>query len=296
MICFKCFYFIVFCVFLGVLKLDASSKLEGEASAVQVERAIPEAVEFQLKGLQYYQDSYKNIVVTVDHLSFETISKLHAVIEEMRRSYKNHALYVRVREMSSRLEDLGFKLYELDTEAKALIYLYKNGRNIPELNYAYTAAAVYLLRTNPDTQEKEILLINEPQKVIANIIGGISEKGESPEDTVVREVREEVGLIVHKDKLKLVAVFHTIRPDKKSCVEFLYVCDEFEGVPQVDGVEVSECAWISLSKIQEVGMEIFGKPFYSLWQKVLKDEFKNQEYGAKIASTKMGYQCFSPVS
>ena len=84
-----------------------------------------------------------------------------------------------------------------------------------------------MLRNNPETGVREILIINEPQKTIANIIGGISEKGESPEDTVIRETREEVGVTLNKDKLKLVAVAHTVRPDKKSLVEFLYVCDEF---------------------------------------------------------------------
>jgi hypothetical protein len=34
-----------------------------------------------------------------------------------------------------------------------------------------------LLRNNPETGAKEILIINEQQKTLANIIGGISEKG-----------------------------------------------------------------------------------------------------------------------
>ncbi len=128
----------------------------------------------------------------------------------MKKSYKNHALYVhipvRCGEFSDELESLGFKLCELNTDTKTVTYLYPNGRNIPELNYAYTSGMVCLLRTNPKSGVKEILIINEPLKAIANIIGGISERGEAPEDTAVREVHEEVGININKEKLKLVAV------------------------------------------------------------------------------------------
>lgn len=196
----------------------------------------------------------------------------------MQKSYKNYGLYVQIPvvhgDFSRKLEKIGFKFCESDTALKTLTYLYANGRNIPELNYAYTAAAVYLLRNNPETGAKEILIINEQQKTIANIIGGISEKGESPEETVIRETREEVSITLNKDKLKLVAVAHTVRPDKKSLVEFLYVCDEFEGTPKVDGKEVSECTWVPVSNLLKEGVKIFEKPFSPFWQRFLKNEFK----------------------
>ena len=81
-------------------------------------------------------------------------------------------------------------------------------------------------------------------------------------------------LALNKDKLKLVAVAHTVRPDKKSLVEFLYVCDEFEGTPKVDGKEVSECTWVPVSNLLKEGVKIFEKPFSPFWQRFLKNEFK----------------------
>lgn len=292
----------LFTILFVSLKIDASEpgKISlGEASAVQVEAVIPESLKKPLKVFEHKLDAYKNICIMLDSPSPEGIVHLRAVIQEMRKAYINHGLYVHIPVscggFSAQLEALGFKLCELSTDTKTLIYLYRNGRNIPELNYAYTAAAVYLLRTNPETAIKEILIINEPLKTIANIIGGISEKGESPEETAVRETLEEVGIKITKEKLKLVAVFHTVRADKKACIEFLYVCDKFEGVPKVGGAEVSECVWVPLSELLKDGAKVFGKPFYPLWQKILKNDFKAQEYGQGITPTKKVYQHFSTI-
>lgn len=297
----KFFWFLPVVIFLEH-KIDASAlpSREGEASEVQVQVILPELLMAKLEGFEFFIDSYKNIVVTLSSLSSKETDQLKEVISEMANSYKNYGLYVHIPvvcgESAVKLEKLGFRLHDLDTNTKNLSYLYGNGRNIPELNYAYTAAAVYLMRTNPETSEKEVLLINEPQKIIANIIGGISSKGESPEDTVAREVGEEVNLEINKKKLKLVAVFHTVRPDKKSCVEFIYTCDEFKGTPRVDGVEVTECLWVPLSTLlQEEETKIFDKPFHTLWKKVLKGVFKDQKYGFNVAKTKKVYQTFNPI-
>ena len=280
--------FIVLSVFLKI-----------EAADVQTQVIVPASLNTKLNGLDHKIDSYKNVVVTLKTPSNGVVSQLKRVIAEMQKSYKNYGLYVQIPvnhgDFSTKLEKIGFKFCESDTTLKTLTYLYANGRNIPELNYAYTAAAVYLLRNNPETGEKEILIINEQQKTIANIVGGCSDKGESPEDTVVREAREEVGITLNKMKLKLLAVAHTIRDDKKSCVEFLYVCDEFQGTPKVDNNEVSEFSWVPVSELLKDGIKVFGKPFRPFWQKLLKGEFKDCENGAAINNNKKAYQHFSSV-
>jgi len=282
---------VLFLITQGIITAASNSK-EGDASAVQIQKDIPESLKTKLAGLEFSIDNYKNIVVILKSPIPEKISQLREVITEMAESYKNYGLYVYVPvtcgEFSDQLKQLGFDLYDLDKEANLLIYLYRNGRDIPELNYAYTAAGTFLVRTNPKTHEKEILVINEPQKNIANIVCGISEKGESPQETAEREVREEVGINIDKKKLKLIALFHTVRTDKKSCVEYLYVCDEFEGEPRVDGKGVKDCAWISVSEILKEDCVIFGKPFYSLWRQVFKNEFKDQ-YGVEIKASNVRY-------
>ncbi len=297
---FKSWLFALIIIFAIQNDVNASGSREGEASEVQVQVVIPEPLMAKLEGFEFVLDGYKNIVVTLKSPSTKDTDRLKEVTDEMARSYRNYGIYVQIPiehgEFAGKLEKLGFKLYELDTNAKTLSYLFGNGRNIPELNYAYTAAAVYLMRTNPETAEKEVLVINEPQKVIANIVGGISAKGESPEDTAVREAREEIGLDVDKKKLKLIAVFHTVRPDRKGCVEFLYLCDEFSGTLKVDGKEVTEYAWIPLSEIlKEEETIVFEKSFFSLWKKVLKGAFKGHKNGADITKSRKVYQSFNFV-
>ncbi len=295
------FVIVIFSVLLKINAEEPVKVLEGEASEVQVQTVLPEHLLALLEKEKYAYtlDAYKNIVITLDDPSSENISSLQTVINEMGVTYRNYGLYVHIPvsagEFSAKLEKLGFRLYELNASTKTLAYLYANGRNIPDLNYAYTAVAVCLLQTNNSSGKKEALVINEPQKTIANIVGGCLKIGESPEDTAVRSAREEVSIDINKAKLKLVAVCHTIRADKKSYVEFLYTCDEFKGKPKADGVEVRQYIWVPLSELLQNGVKVFTKPFSPFWQRLLKGEFKDLENGGTINRNKRAYQRFSFV-
>lgn len=294
------FVIVIFSVLLKINAAEIGKVLEGEASEVQVQTVLPEQLMALLEKEKYVYtlDAYKNIVITLDDPSSGNISSLQTVINEMGVTYRNYGLYVHIPvsagEFSAKLEKLGLRLYELNASTKTLVYLYANGRNIPELNYAYTAVAVCLLRTNP-SGKKEALVINEPQKTIANIVGGCLKKGESPEDTVVRSAREEVCIDINKANLKLVAVCHTIRADKKSYVEFLYTCDAFKGKPVADGIEVRQYTWVPLSELLQNGVKVFAKPFGPFWQRLLKGEFKDLENGGAINKNKRVYQHFTFV-
>ncbi len=274
--------------------------LKIDASEVEVQTIIPESLKVQLEGLDYKLDAFKNLVITLDSPSIEVIAQLQTIIVEIGKSYKNYGLYVYLPiaqgAFSNELEKAGFKFYESNSELKVLIFLYANGRNIPDTNYAYTSAGVCLLRKNPETGTKEILVVNEPQKTIANIIGGYSEKGETPEETAVREIFEEVGIKIKKDNLRLLAFSHTVRADnKKSCTDFYYVCDEFEGTLKADEKEVTEFAWVPLSELLKEGAKVFGKPFYPLFQKFLKGDLRAKKSGERLSPTTRGYQHFNSV-
>ncbi len=297
----NCTLLLIIISFLFKIDIDAAEAikvLEGEASEVQVQTVIPDHLMTLLEKEKYIYtlDSYKNIVITIDGPTYGNISYLQTIITEMGITYRNYGLYVHIPvsagEFSAKLEKLGLRLYELNSDTKTLTYLYANGRNIPDINYAYSVVAVCLLRTNPNGA-KEALVINEPQKTISNLIGGCLKKGESPEDAVVRCAREEVSVDLIKAKLKLAAVCHTIRADKKSYVEFLYTCDEFHGKPIADGIEVRQYAWVPLSELLKGGVKFFEKPFSPIWQKLLKGEFKDLEKGAAINRNKQAYQRFS---
>ena len=79
-----------------------------------------------------------------------------------------------------------------------------------------------------------------------NGLGGKMDPGESPEDCVVREVREESGLTVFDARLRGVLTFPAFR-DGEDWLVFAYTATRFDG-------EVGECAegtleWIEDAKI-----------------------------------------------
>ena len=285
-------------LFLCVIFATFATAELGASAGVQVKLEIPKPLKVLLDKFYNYQlDPYQNVCIEIKHTSLADVPNLEAVIAGMSQLFKNQALYItfpiKDGAFSECIEPLGFNLCESDPKTKTLTYIYLNGRNIPELNYAYTAASVCLLRTSANG-EKEVLIINEPSKTIANIIGGISNKGEYPEDTVIREVKEEVGVTIDKKNLKFLAISHTVRADQKICVAYYYVCEEFEGTPKADGVEVSECAWVPLSYLLQEEAKVFGKPVYPLYQKLLSGELRSEEGGIQLKNMKV-YQHFSEI-
>lgn len=61
-----------------------------------------------------------------------------------------------------------------------------------------------------------------------NGLGGKIEAGESPEDCVIREVREESGLTIFRPRLRGVMTFPEFK-DKEDWLVFVFTVDEFEG-------------------------------------------------------------------
>jgi 8-oxo-dGTP diphosphatase len=82
-----------------------------------------------------------------------------------------------------------------------------------------------------------------------NGLGGKLDSGESPDDCVVREVREESGLTITDARLRGVLTFPAFR-DGEDWLVFAYTATRFEG-------ELGECAegtleWIDDAKILEL--------------------------------------------
>lgn len=75
--------------------------------------------------------------------------------------------------------------------------------------------------------------------------GGGSEAGESPAETVVREVREETGLDVVPQHVT--GYYYEPAVD---LVHFMFRCDVENGrETRPDGMEISECAWCDLDDL-----------------------------------------------
>lgn len=86
--------------------------------------------------------------------------------------------------------------------------------------------------------------------------GGVVELGESVRDAVVREVREECGLIVRPEKV--LTVFDSITRDDAGRVRFHYVLIEFLCTIQSGllstGTDSLESKWIRLAELEDLSM------------------------------------------
>ena len=113
-------------------------------------------------------------------------------------------------------------------------------------------------------------------------VGGHFEKGESPEDCLLREVKEETGLELTSYQFRGIVTFISDEwPDEYMC---LYTADKYTG--DIGNCDEGELVWVEKEKIMDLniweGDKIFLKlltenqPFFSL-----KLEYK----GVKLVNT-----------
>lgn len=90
-------------------------------------------------------------------------------------------------------------------------------------------------------------------------VGGHVEHGESPEDCILREVKEETGLTMHNFRLRGLLTFVIDDTDEYS---FLYTCKDFSG----DIIECNEgnLEWIDKEKINTLPIWEGDKIFFRL--------------------------------
>jgi len=103
-------------------------------------------------------------------------------------------------------------------------------------------------------KDRKILLQRRADNGKWVIHGGCLELGETVEETVMRELKEEIGIT--PTKLKLYKIFsgedmHDICPngDETYCVNIIFLCDEYEGELKQDDYEVTELKWFDVDNL-----------------------------------------------
>lgn len=113
------------------------------------------------------------------------------------------------------------------------------------------ATLCYVIRDNKTLMIHRIKKENDFHEGKWNGLGGKFEQGESPEDCVIREVKEEAGLDIIEPKLKGFITF-PLFDGKDDWYVFLFTVEKFSG-NLIDSAE-GRLAWIDNDKLLDLNL------------------------------------------
>ncbi len=115
-----------------------------------------------------------------------------------------------------------------------------------------TRVAVFLMLTRENNGEKEILLQERVNtgymdNMYDMACSGHLEKGETLAHATIREAKEEIGIDVKEEDLKMVAIIHPYQDDY---LNVFFEATKYEGIPQIK--EPNKCDDLRWFKINEL--------------------------------------------
>ena len=101
-----------------------------------------------------------------------------------------------------------------------------------------------------DWQDRAFISLRSKDKILPNFWefpGGKIKTNESPDDTIVREVKEELSLEIDKDSLVPFS-FKTYTYEKFHAIIFCYICRIWKGTPLSKNKQ--KILWVEIEKLK----------------------------------------------
>ena len=102
-----------------------------------------------------------------------------------------------------------------------------------------------------DWQGKVLISLRSENKILPNFWefpGGKIKTNESPDDAIIREIKEELSLDINKKYLKPIS-FNTYAYDEFNAIIFFYICRIWEGTPI--SKDKQKILWIEIDKLKK---------------------------------------------
>ena len=102
-----------------------------------------------------------------------------------------------------------------------------------------------------DWQGKVLISLRPENKILPSFWefpGGKIKNNESPDDTIIREIKEELSLDINKKSLKPLS-FNTYTYDEFHAIIFFYICRSWKGTPI--SKKNQKILWVEIDKLKK---------------------------------------------